>query len=1000
MSTPPKSPAPSRADAGVTLTDAEAQAQGHPAAPATDSHAALTAPNAAPALVVRGEERYEIGELHGEGGRGQVLLAYDKELCRTVALKRLRYPDPAAEARFVREARITARLEHPGIVPVHDAGRHPGGQPFYAMKLVAGRPLRDELADAGTLEARLRLLPNLLAVAEAVAYAHRQGVIHRDIKPSNVVVGEFGETVVIDWGLAKDLKESDSTEEPLVPGGAAASGELTRAGDVLGTPAYMAPEQARGEAVDARADVYALGAVLYHVLAGEPAYGAGESRDILERLIDGPPLPIDQRVPKAAPELVAIVQKALAREPSDRYPDAAGFRDDLRRFQTGRLVQAHRYTLRQRVSRIARRQRALLSALALTVVAAGGAYAIAASDARTPSCDLPPGAFLSRWPARNASITAALKNEPLALDGWAAMSVSIDDYANALRGARVENCKATHERGEQSRELLDHRAACLRLREVQVDSLVDIVESQPGLATVNAVGRALASLPSVTACADTTRLLQRIPLPSNAEARQAIRQLEEQLASLRARLDAGRLADVDENSAQLLTEAERLAYPPVHAAALFARASAVLRLGRSRDALPYLRDAVLAAERGRTDDQRVAAELQLARVLGVHLDKTEPALRALARAEAIVSRAPSESESLEALSVRADIRARSREWKSALELSRRVVELSATQNGPDSPATAKLRNRLGYVLIEVRNIDEAVVELRRALAAAEAGLGPHHPVVGNCANYLGSALAQAGELDEAAELQQRAIAIYEADTSALPRGLVASGHVNLAITLRRQGRPEDALQHLETGLELFKQLSGPDSPRVADLLDNRGGLLSDLERHDEAIATAQRSVAIRVAASGESDPITADSLRLLGLRYRAANRPREALDSFRRALDLHTTHDAAERAPRLLAKVFLDYASLLIDESEWGTAQGVLKRVRSFVEDRGHELLPHHRYWLMFYLARAHARGKAPGSLARTHAQRALELARQAEATDTSKEIETWLVYGDPGPPD
>src|SRR5262249_36594426 len=170
-------------------------------------------------------------------------------------------------SRFQREALITARLQHPGIVPVYEAGRWPSGEPFFAMKLVSGRPLDKVIAEATSLPARLALLPRLAAACDAMAYAHSQRIIHRDLKPGNVLIGDFGETVVIDWGLAKDLDAADSPEsanraprarksQPKIEH---QSSTLTVAGSVMGTPAYMAPEQARGETVDQRADVFALG---------------------------------------------------------------------------------------------------------------------------------------------------------------------------------------------------------------------------------------------------------------------------------------------------------------------------------------------------------------------------------------------------------------------------------------------------------------------------------------------------------------------------------------------------------------------------------------------------------------------------------------------------------------------------------------------------------------------------------------------------------------------
>src|SRR5262249_47725776 len=155
----------------------------------------------------------EVVAEHGRGGLGRVLRARDTELGRPVAIKELLQHTAATEARFFREALITAKLEHPSIVPVHEAGRWPDGTPFYAMKLVAGRPLLETIHEAKSLEDRIGLLAHVVAIADATSYAHSKGIIHRDLKPANVIVGDFGETVVIDWGLAKELGSSSSGEE-------------------------------------------------------------------------------------------------------------------------------------------------------------------------------------------------------------------------------------------------------------------------------------------------------------------------------------------------------------------------------------------------------------------------------------------------------------------------------------------------------------------------------------------------------------------------------------------------------------------------------------------------------------------------------------------------------------------------------------------------------------------------------------------------------------------
>ncbi|MCE9575369.1 MAG: protein kinase [Deltaproteobacteria bacterium] len=339
---------------------------------------------ALPVVDARPDDRYEVGGEVARGGLGRIRRAWDRRLNRPVAVKELLRNQPGAEARFLREARITASLEHPAIIPVHDAGRWSTGEPFYAMKLVAGESLAEVLARTTSLAERLALLPHVFAVAEAVAYAHSLRVIHRDLKPGNVLLGPFGETVVIDWGLAKDLAAGPERAEPGEHASTPPSGDgLTAHGAVMGTPAYMAPEQAAGASVDARADVYALGAILYHLLAGASPYAhvvtggstaGGDGSSVLEQLRAGPPPPVEELQPDVPRDLRAIVAKAMARAPGDRYPSARELAEDLRRFQTGQIVGAHHYSLGEIVGRWLRRHRttvAVASVLFLALIVVG-----------------------------------------------------------------------------------------------------------------------------------------------------------------------------------------------------------------------------------------------------------------------------------------------------------------------------------------------------------------------------------------------------------------------------------------------------------------------------------------------------------------------------------------------------------------------------------------------------------------------------------------------------
>jgi len=326
-------------------------------------------------LPVRDPARYRrIAEI-ARGGMGRIVAVEDLELRRTIAIKEILWQSAEYEQRFEREVRITARLQHPAIIGVLEGGRWPDGTPFYAMKRVEGRALDQIIAGEKTQAGRLSLLPHAISVAEAIAYAHQQGVIHRDLKPGNVLCGAFGETVVVDWGLAKDLRADPggavAVREGALPSRwpAGSGGGITVLGEAMGTPAYMPPEQALGELVDERADVYALGAMLYHILAGQMPYaGAQSASELLARVIDGPPAALASLVPDPPADLVAVVDKAMARNPADRYPTAGELAADLRRFQTGRLVGAHRYSSWQLLQRWLRRHRGIVAVSGLAVV--------------------------------------------------------------------------------------------------------------------------------------------------------------------------------------------------------------------------------------------------------------------------------------------------------------------------------------------------------------------------------------------------------------------------------------------------------------------------------------------------------------------------------------------------------------------------------------------------------------------------------------------------------
>ncbi|MBA3684156.1 MAG: protein kinase, partial [Planctomycetes bacterium] len=310
---------------------------------------------AQPATLSGSGDRYRVlGEL-GAGANGRVFAAEDRDLGRTVAVKVLQgHEVEGRRDRFLNEARVTASLEHPGVVPVYDVGRTAAGAPYFTMKRVGGVSLGAALASTGAapaaivdLNARVTVL---LKICDALAAAHSRGVLHCDIKPDNVMVGEFGEVLVVDWGIAASVADAGSS-----PGGRS------------GTPLYMSPEQARGEPLSVASDIYALGATMFVLLVGRPPTRAADEAGFWEKKRSGriDPLSAEERA-RVPGQLLAIAHQALAPRAGDRYASVSAFAEDLRRWQSGLAVSVYHDPLGERLHRWWRlHRRALLASIAV-----------------------------------------------------------------------------------------------------------------------------------------------------------------------------------------------------------------------------------------------------------------------------------------------------------------------------------------------------------------------------------------------------------------------------------------------------------------------------------------------------------------------------------------------------------------------------------------------------------------------------------------------------------
>ena len=359
-----------------------------------------------------------VGEI-ARGGMGVVLRVWDGDLRRHLAMKVIlgradegaQVDAPPTDARvisrFLEEAQVTGQLDHPAIVPVHELGLSEDGRVYFTMRLVRGRELSEihELVWAGAEDwNQTRALTVLLRACEAVAFAHSKGVVHRDLKPANVMVGRFGEVYVMDWGLARILGSEDRHDirpdvDPAILSGVITDRSETPAGDsplktmdgdIIGTPAFMAPEQALGRLADIgpHSDVYSLGAMLYHLLARTPPHvRPGEKptqREVLTRLMVGPPEPLSKLAPGTPQELISICEKAMAREADQRYTDVQALAEDMRAFLENRVVSAYRSGPIVELRKWVQRNRALATSIAAAVfLALGGAVTVAIVQSRS-----------------------------------------------------------------------------------------------------------------------------------------------------------------------------------------------------------------------------------------------------------------------------------------------------------------------------------------------------------------------------------------------------------------------------------------------------------------------------------------------------------------------------------------------------------------------------------------------------------------------------------------
>jgi tetratricopeptide (TPR) repeat protein/predicted Ser/Thr protein kinase len=906
--------------------------------------------------------RYVVVESLGQGGMGRVVRAYDPKLRREVALKLLRTgSDVAARARILREAQAMAMLTHPGLVGVHDVDTH-DGQPFIAMELVEGTTLRAWWeASPRSWRAIVRAF---VEAGRGLSAAHAVGLVHRDFKPENVLVGSDGRVRVTDFGLARGALGVPS--QPTGGVDLVDDEALTVAGSVMGTPAYMPPEQHAGAAVDARSDQYAFCVSLWEALHGRRPFtgkGVQELADAKAALAI-----VDDPSGRSAPRFLRrVLLRGLSPRPEDRFASMDALLEALEHDPTSRRVGVG------------------IAALVLVLGVGWGATASWRRARAIEACERDAASLGEVWTdTRREEVRAAFAatGVPYAGDAVERAIPWLDRYAEEWSSLQGPTCRL--ERGLDEGDLHPYRAECLQQGRLAFEGLVAALSSAEADDVRRAVTSA-AKLPRLQQCLDDAWLGRAHAEAQESDEAKAVRQTlaEASAASAAGRYDraselanAGMKRALEQGDVALVARAHDtvgmvaqqrgeydLAQSELEAAFSMAGAAgmdfvaldAAERLAfvvgdvkAEHDAgLAWGRVSTMLLERLQATDDPVAASVHNT-VGGVH--QARGALP-------------------EALS----------HYERALEIAERVL-------GPDHPEVPKALTNIATVYLEQGDYERSLPFFQRALASYETVLGPRHPELITVLNNFGNLRSQRGEVDEALALFDRALTSAEDGRPAMLGNL----HHNRGSALSRAGRTEEALESFLRGLAMWQEHLGPAHPNVGLALGAIASVHSTRGEYEDALAREERALALLETAHGREHPSVGRSLNNLGSLHAALGDDARAEPLYREALGIWTRTIGPRHPDVAIALTNLGISALRrgdLDEALRSTERALEIAVAAQGEAHGDVASPH------LNLATIHlARGELDD--AQAHYERALEIATQALGADDRVALEAQLGLG------
>jgi tetratricopeptide (TPR) repeat protein len=802
--------------------------------------------------------RYVVRARLGAGGMGVVYAAHDPELGRDVAIKLLS-PGLGStgaralfEERLRREARALAQLAHPNVVAIHDVGRV-GERLFIAMELLEGGTVAQWCR--AERRAPRDILERFSEAGRGLAAAHAAGIVHRDIKPENMMLGKDGRVRVVDFGLARtdasDLA-SPAGESPV------GDGALTATGAVMGTPHYMAPEQHRGEEVDARTDQFAFCVALYVALFGVRPFAGDDLASLAESVAAGA-----LREPPSRRGVSRRVWRALRRGMAPERRARFGTLDDL-------------------LHELAAPRRSRWIPVAAAGVLGAAALVVARTHGGPTPCEDMAVHLRGVWDAPRATrVAAALRatGAPSADTAARTVTAQLDRYTRAWVAMRGDACRATRVRGDQTDEAMALRMTCLDDRLRDVDALAGQLEHADRTMAEHAVAATYA-LGSLAPCADVEALRKLGKPPRDPK---LVAELRGKLAEARAQENAGH---VREGLAAVQAIAPRVAaaaYRPLEAEHAFLEGSLRSDADTPDEAVAALERAVFAAEASGYDSVATRALIELVHIHGTH-GKFDDADAATSRATAALERMGGDAGMAADLDYAVAMGSIVRDdLDGAAARLHHALDTWQTAKQPDEVRIAEVLTSLGQVELKRMNGDAATPYLERALAIDERLLGPDHPDLASIHAALGGAAYESAHYDEAADHYQRAIALLER-AFGHDNVQIANALADVALVRQWQGNAPDALVAIREAVALDDKLLPAGDPQTASHIVTESDVLEQLHRHADALTALDRALAImRQLYKGDHQDI-ADALHSRALIELAIGKLDGALADGREAL--------------------------------------------------------------------------------------------------------------------